>query len=84
MQGVPQTEGEENMRKSTTQPPAHPRRKDKPAPVSVFAEPSANSKPVSDEAIRRCAYAKWEAAGKPDGDAVRFWLEAEKELARAK
>jgi hypothetical protein len=39
---------------------------------------------VSDEAIRLCAYQKWEAAGKPTGDGVRFWLEAEQELAEGK
>jgi Protein of unknown function (DUF2934) len=35
---------------------------------------------VSDEDIRLCAYQKWEAAGKPTGDGVQFWLEAEQEL----
>ena len=30
--------------------------------------------------IRQRAYEKWEAAGKPEGIAIRFWLEAEKEL----
>jgi len=32
------------------------------------------------EDIRLCAYRKWESAGKPAGDGIRFWLEAEKEL----
>jgi hypothetical protein len=31
--------------------------------------------------IRRRAFHKWEAAGKPTGDGVHFWLEAELELA---
>jgi hypothetical protein len=35
------------------------------------------------EAIRRLAYAKWEAAGRPPGDGVPFWLEAERELSLA-
>jgi hypothetical protein len=30
--------------------------------------------------IWRLARHKWEAAGKPDGDSSRFWLEAEQEL----
>ena len=30
--------------------------------------------------IRLSAYQKWEAAGKPNGDGVQFWLEAEQEL----
>ena len=35
---------------------------------------------ASDQDIRLCAYQKWEAAGKPTGDGVQFWLEAEQEL----
>jgi hypothetical protein len=33
-----------------------------------------------EEVIRLRAYFKWEAAGRPEGDGVSFWLEAEKEL----
>lgn len=40
----------------------------------------ANAKRVSDEAVRQRAYQKWEAAGKPKGADMRFWLEAKKEL----
>ena len=29
--------------------------------------------------IRRNAYLKWEAAGRPEGDPLRFWREAEYE-----
>jgi hypothetical protein len=29
--------------------------------------------------IRYMAYSKWERAGRPPGDGVNFWLEAEKE-----
>ncbi|OAI54953.1 hypothetical protein AYO44_13940 [Planctomycetaceae bacterium SCGC AG-212-F19] len=43
-----------------------------------------NGKLVSDENIRLCAYQKWEAAGKPTGDGVQFWLEAEQELVEGK
>jgi hypothetical protein len=32
--------------------------------------------------IRQNAYRRWEAAGKPNGDCSRFWLEAEQELLR--
>jgi hypothetical protein len=39
-----------------------------------------NGKLVSAEDIRLCAYQKWEAAGKPSGNGVQFWLEAEHEL----
>jgi hypothetical protein len=37
-------------------------------------------KNVPEEVIRIRAYRKWEAAGKPPGDGVQFWLAAEGEL----
>jgi len=55
-----------------------------PAVVSALAEPSPNGQPLSEETIRLCAYRKWETTGKPRGDGVNFWLEAERELSRAK
>jgi len=36
------------------------------------------------EAIRLCAYQKWENAGQPNGDGRQFWLEAEQELTQPK
>jgi len=39
---------------------------------------------ASAEEIRLCAYQKWENAGKPAGDGIQFWLEAEQELAQGK
>jgi hypothetical protein len=50
---------------------------------SVTATTSA-SPPFSVEAIRMCAYLKWEAAGKPQGDDCRFWFAAERELCQKK
>jgi len=41
---------------------------------------SAATQVVSVEDIRLCAYRKWESAGRPTGDGLRFWLEAEQEL----
>jgi hypothetical protein len=35
------------------------------------------------EHIRRLAYAKWEAAGRPPGDGVPYWVAAEQELLNA-
>jgi hypothetical protein len=52
--------------------------------ASILAEPSPDGQPVSAEAIRLSAYKKWEAAGRPNGDGVNFWLEAERELSQAK
>jgi hypothetical protein len=58
----------------------------KPAPKHPKVEPSATppsavclTSPSPDE-IRLRAYQKWESAGKPSGDGVCFWLEAECEL----
>ena len=34
---------------------------------------------LSEDAIRPLAYLRWEAAGKPEGDGLRFWLEAKRE-----
>jgi hypothetical protein len=38
------------------------------------------AKLFSAEDIRLIAYRKWEYAGKPAGDGIQFWLEAEREL----
>jgi hypothetical protein len=39
---------------------------------------------VSEEAIRARAYEYWESSGRPEGDGLRFWLEAEQELKNGK
>lgn len=54
-----------------------------PTATSTEASNAAAEEPhelVSTEDIRLCAYRKWESAGKPTGDGVQFWLEAEHEL----
>jgi Protein of unknown function (DUF2934) len=43
-----------------------------------------NAQLVSTEVIRLCAYRKWEITGKPTGDGIQFWLEAEQELMKGK
>ena len=42
----------------------------------------SNQQPVtfSEEATRVLAHRKWEVAGRPAGDGVEFWLEAEREV----
>ncbi len=35
---------------------------------------------ASEETIRARAHIKWEAAGRPAGDGIEFWLEAEREV----
>jgi hypothetical protein len=47
------------------------------APAAVARPPL---KKPSEEEIRLCAYRKWEQAGRPAGDGVCFWVEAEKAL----
>jgi Protein of unknown function (DUF2934) len=46
----------------------------------VSSDNDHNGKLAFLEDIRLCAFQKWEAAGKPSGDGVPFWLEAEQEL----
>jgi hypothetical protein len=50
------------------------------ASASANVVPAAGGNSVEDE-IRRRAYLKWEAAGRPSGDGLPFWVEAERELA---
>jgi hypothetical protein len=50
-------------------------------PVVVSRTALPQRIPTQDE-IRTRAYQKWEAAGRPDGESVLFWLEAEQELKR--
>ena len=54
----------------------------KSAPVDESPDMDAapNNVPASEEEVRRIAYLKWEAAGRPEGDGFNFWVEAEQEL----
>ena len=73
-----------NTRYDTHAPFAHGHRSH---PVSLLSAAVATAdKEIIDalamhEDIQLCAFHKWEAAGMPTGDGVRFWLEAEQELA---
>jgi hypothetical protein len=51
-----------------------------PAVAPAAGNPVRKGRQVSEEAIRLRAYLKWEGAGKPTGQELRFWLEAEQEL----
>jgi len=42
------------------------------------------AKTMSQQEIGEQAYKKWEAAGKPNGRDLKFWLEAQQELSRVK
>jgi len=50
----------------------------------VLGEPTPYGKAMYENAVRVRAYQKWETAGKPGGDGVKFWLEAERELLQAR
>jgi hypothetical protein len=57
----------------------------RPGPTPVVAPSVPAVHPALDparveDAIRTRAYRLWEAAGRPAGDGVTFWLEAERQL----
>ena len=52
--------------------------------VPISGNPAHNGQCVRVEDVRLTAYQKWEAAGKPNGDGIKFWFEAERELQSAK
>lgn len=54
------------------------------AGTSGSGAPAGAGQPVSPEEIRLRAYLKWEAAGRPGGDGLSFWVEAERELLQAR
>jgi hypothetical protein len=72
------------MRKKTStsasRVPATPKSAPKPTVTAVTSGSLPDSQSPTVNAIRNRAYQKWEAAGKPGGDGVQFWLEAEREL----
>ena len=41
---------------------------------------SYDGKPTSEDLIRFGAYFRWEAAGRPAGDGVGFWLDSERDF----
>lgn len=49
-------------------------------PSVAFDDTPPTGKVVTADDVRLCAYRKWESAGKPTGDGIQFWLEAEHEL----
>jgi len=46
----------------------------------LLGRTGAGAREVDEADIRLHAYFKWEAAGRPNGDGVSFWLDAEKDL----
>ena len=74
-----------NTRYDTHAPFAHAHRSH---PVSLLSTAVASADGAFIDAlaiqedIQLCAFYKWEAAGKPSGNDVPFWLEAEQEVTR--
>jgi hypothetical protein len=60
---------------TATRPPSAP----VVAPVVPAVHPALDPARIED-AIRTRAYHMWEAAGRPAGDGVEFWVWAEREL----
>ncbi len=52
--------------------------------MAVTPAPAVEGGAITLDCIRLRAHQKWEAAGKPEGDCLKFWLEAEKELLEGK
>ena len=52
--------------------------------TSGSVEQDQKGKAKSHAVVQLCAHQKWEAAGRPNGDGVKFWLEAERELLQTK
>jgi hypothetical protein len=44
------------------------------------SQPEPRRRALSQDAVRLRAYFKWQAAGRPEGDGIAFWLQAEREL----
>jgi hypothetical protein len=53
-----------------------------PARAAVPASTDRPATPPGEGHVRTRAYELWESAGRPEGDGVYFWLEAERELGR--
>jgi hypothetical protein len=54
------------------------------ASTSGQGNPDGQPNALPQQVIRLRAFQKWEAAGRPAGDGVNFWLEAEHELLQAR
>jgi hypothetical protein len=77
-----------NTKRSKVMHKHHPKTETPAQPASTKSpsesEQALKGTAKSQEVVRVHAYQKWEAAGKPNGDGVNFWLEAEQEVLQAK
>jgi len=56
---------------------------EKPKPGAPVGQVTGQRPPYPDE-IRISAYLRWEAAGKPPGNGINFWLDAERAFLQRK
>lgn len=73
-----------NRKHATVPQSGAPRPTNATQTVVTSGDKRKHAQRTSAEAIRLCAYRKWEIAGKPIGDGIQFWLEAEQELMNGK
>lgn len=71
-------------KKRPTQPQSGPTGPTTATQTASSGDKDHKAQSVSVEDIRLCAYRKWESAGKPTGDGIQFWLEAEQQLVQGK
>jgi|HubBroStandDraft_4_1064222.scaffolds.fasta_scaffold300592_2 DUF2934 family protein len=69
------------MASRVTKPSPPPSTQNARSPIAAKPAEMPPRIPTADE-IRTRAYQKWEAAGRPDGNSLVFWLAAEQELKR--
>lgn len=69
---------------STAKLPKPPVRKASETPNAVECPCCPHGGITFEEAIRVRAYQLWERAGRPQGDGISFWMEAEAELKGSK
>ena len=62
--------------------PGRPTPTPPPAERQTRGAAPVEGRAVSEGEVRVRAYTKWVSAGRPLGDGVNFWLEAERELRR--
>lgn len=70
--------------RATQSAPATRASESKAAKGIAAAALASDVRSVTLDAIRLRAHQKWEAAGKPEGDCLKFWLDAEQELLASK
>jgi len=72
------------MKTATLATPENPTSETRRAVASDLAESPLDGQPVSEDTVRLHAFWNWALAGKPEGEDLKFWLEAERQLLQGK